>query len=131
MAKRKSKYLLWSKLWKLKLISINFQVKTRSDDFEKFLFDAYDCKPCSVDLIRLKNENIVRIIHELKVRSQSRLRVLKNLSPKSKRRDDSQFKPPVPVAIKEVEIETTVDIHYPTFDKCEFWVIFMHIIVCD
>lgn len=69
--------------------------------------------------VLISNEDLARIIRDLKVRSQSKLRRRKPISPESKRIDDGLFKPPIPIAINEVVVETVDDFHYPPFEECE------------
>lgn len=71
-------------------------IALRSNTFEKFMVEAYGCKPVEVALVKLKSEDVVAIKSELKIRSQSR----------TKPRVQSSLR--VPIAIVEVEV-TTVD----------------------
>lgn len=100
------------------MVSINLFVfeitDLRSDAYESFLCDAFECKPCKVVVKQLTGAEIAQIFRKLQERSKSRTKPKSKPSVQQKVEEihqekcrvDKIFKPPIPMPVNEVEIET-------------------------
>lgn len=88
--------------------------------------EAFECKPFSIELIKLSEGEVLKIKRELQFRSKSRTKPRHQQNQpvschqllKLRRQDENVFTPPVPYPSNEVEVGTVVDSHYPPPDEC-------------